>query len=92
MARGFFRTKDRVGAFLVVDDGRKARQAQRFGDRTTAHPRTQDGGGAGQTTTEAVRDFGHPIFNVSRPSRPQRKERIQKRATTLVAGQPFFWK
>ena len=46
----------------------------------------------GEPAAEGLGELAHRSLRESSPSRPQRSERIQKRATTLVAGQPFFWK
>ena len=52
----------------------------------------EDGGGPGEPAAERLGELAHRSLRESSPSRPQRSERIQKRATTFVAGQPFFWK
>ena len=77
---------------LVVDDRSETARGQRFGDGTAAHALAEDGGGPGEPAAERLGEFAHRSLRESSPSRPQRSERIQKRATTFVAGQPFFWK
>ena len=77
---------------FVIDDRGKAGRGQGFRDRTPAHALAKDSGGPGEPASEGFGELAHRSFRESRPRRPQRRERIQKRATTLVAGQPFFWK
>ncbi len=57
-----------------------------------AQARAEDGGRPREATLEALGEVAHRSFRDSRPRSPNRKERIQKRATTLVEAQPFFWK
>ena len=72
-----------IRARALFDCGRFAEAADAF---------AEDGGGPGEPAAEGLGELAHRSLRESRPSRPQRSERIQKRATTFVAGQPFFWK
>ena len=92
MTRGLLGPERAVLAALVVDDRSEAAGGQRFGDGTAAHALAEDGGGPGEPAAERLGEFAHRSLRESSPSRPQRSERIQNRATTFVAGQPFFWK
>ena len=75
---------------FVIDDRSEASQGEGFRDGTPAHALAKDGGGPGEPAAERFRELAHRSFSESRPRRPHSRERIQKRATTLVAGQPFF--
>ena len=77
---------------FVVDDRSEARRGEGFRDRSPAHALAEDGGGPGEPAAERFGELAHRSLRESRPRKPHSRERIQKRATTLVAGQPFFWK
>ena len=86
------RTEVGIVALLVVDDGGEAGRGEGCGHGLSADAAAEDGGGSGQATAQGFGEFAHRSLRESRPSSPQSTERIQKRTTTLVAGQPFFWK
>ena len=92
VAGGLVGAEDGVPALRVVDHRGEARGAEGVGDGAPADARAEDGGRPREAAPKAVGEVAHRSFRDNRPRRPQRKERIQKRATTLVAGQPFFWK
>ena len=89
---GLVGTERGVAALGIVDHRGEARGAQGVGHGAPADARAQDGGRARQAALEAVGEVAHRSLRDSRPRSPNRKERIQKRATTLVEAQPFFWK
>jgi len=66
--------------------------ARRASARTPAAPRGGGGGGGGGAGGEAMGELAAGGFGEGGPRRPPSRERIQKRATTLVAAQPFFCK
>ena len=92
VARGFVGTEGRIAALRIVDDRGETRGPEGRRDRAAADPVAEDGGRVLQAPLEAVGEVAHRSLRDRRPSRPKRKERIQKRATTLVEAQPFFWK
>ena len=92
VTRGLLGSEHAVLPALVVDDRGETARGERVGDGTAADAFAEDGGGPGKPAAEGLGELAHRSLRESRPSRPQRSERIQKRATTFVAGQPFFWK
>ena len=92
VAGGFLGTELPVLPTFVIDDRGEASRSEGFRDRTTAHALAEDGGGPSEAAAERFGELAHRSLRESRPRRPHSRERIQKRATTLVAGQPFFWK
>ena len=90
---GIFRSE--LTAALVVDDSRHAELPEQRQHALATHPTAEDGDGLAEAHLEELGDgerHRQRILSVARPASAKPSDRTQKRSTTLVSGQPSFWK
>ena len=82
-------------AFFVENHPRRSQPAEQFHDPPAAYPGAENGnrrGGQQAVDGGAVGGHGQRRLRVPSPASAHIRLRTQKRSTTLVSGQPCFWK